>query len=200
MIDGKLVWLQEEDRNEDISIALIIWEQFSTSELFRDTLETISLILCYRTMYWLELEYSFSFTTSDAHSIFILLSTMDWYFEVKIWAKDKRCSSCLLIQEMKVTETLNILTSLYHVSRDTCTVHGRGIKTRYFGSILNNCDQRRINILSKTIECNYSSRNTSSPLYFKSWKIKNWRNVVWKTIFVSSTTTKDLIETRSQLD
>ena len=30
----------------------------------------------------------------------------------------------------------NVLTSLYHVSRDTCTVHGRGIKTRYFGSIL----------------------------------------------------------------
>ena len=37
---------------------------------------------------------------------------------------------------MKVTETLNILTSLYHVSRDSCTVHGRGIKTRSFGSIL----------------------------------------------------------------
>ena len=62
------------------------------------------------------------------------------------------------------------------------------------------CDQRRINILSNTIECNYSSRNTSSPLYFKSWKIENWRDVVWKTIFVSSTTTKDLFETRSQLD
>ena len=27
MIDGKLVWLQAEDPNEDISIALIIWEQ-----------------------------------------------------------------------------------------------------------------------------------------------------------------------------
>ena len=27
---------------------------------------------------------------------------------------------------------LNILTSLYHVERDTCTVHGRNIKTRYF--------------------------------------------------------------------
>ena len=37
---------------------------------------------------------------------------------------------------MKVTKTLNILTSLYHVSRDTCTVHGRNIKTRYFGLIL----------------------------------------------------------------
>ena len=30
---------------------------------------------------------------------------------------------------------LNILTSLYHVERDTCTVHGRNIKTRYFGLI-----------------------------------------------------------------
>ena len=37
---------------------------------------------------------------------------------------------------MKVTETLNILTSLYHVERDTCTVHGRNIKTRYSGLIL----------------------------------------------------------------
>ena len=136
MIDGKLVWLQEEDRNEDISIALIIREQFSTSVLFKDILEAISLILRYRTMCWLELEYSLTFTALDAHSIFILLSTMDWYLEVKIWAKDKQCSFCLLIQEMKVTETLNVLTSLYHVSRDTCTGHGRGIKTRYFGSIL----------------------------------------------------------------
>ena len=33
---------------------------------------------------------------------------------------------------MRVTKTLNILTSLYHVARDTCTPHGRGIKTRYF--------------------------------------------------------------------
>ena len=33
MIDGRLVWLQEEDPNEDISIALIIWEQLSISEL-----------------------------------------------------------------------------------------------------------------------------------------------------------------------
>ena len=50
MIDGKLVWLQEEDPNEDISIALIIREQFSTSVLFKDLLETILLILRYRTM------------------------------------------------------------------------------------------------------------------------------------------------------
>ena len=49
MIDGKLVWLQAEDPNEDISIALIIWEKLSISVLFKDILEAISLILHYRT-------------------------------------------------------------------------------------------------------------------------------------------------------
>ena len=49
MIDGKLVWLQAEDLNEDISIVLIIWEQLSISVLFKDILEAISLILRYRT-------------------------------------------------------------------------------------------------------------------------------------------------------
>ena len=49
MIDGKLVWLQAEDSNEDISIVLIIWEQLSISVLFKDILEAISLILRYRT-------------------------------------------------------------------------------------------------------------------------------------------------------
>ena len=49
MIVGKLVWQQEEVRKEDISIALIIQEESFTSELFNDTLETILLILRYRT-------------------------------------------------------------------------------------------------------------------------------------------------------
>ena len=83
MIDGKLVWLQAEDPNEDISFALIIWEQLSTSVLFKDILEAILLILHYRTTCWLDLEYSLTFTTWDAHSIFIPLSTMDGYLEVK---------------------------------------------------------------------------------------------------------------------
>ena len=38
MIDGKLVWLQAEDPNEDISIALIIWDQLFISVLFKDIL------------------------------------------------------------------------------------------------------------------------------------------------------------------
>ena len=57
---------------------------------------------------------SIIFTTSDVRLIFIPSSTMDWYLEVRIQARDRQCSSCVLIQEMKVTETLNVLTSLYH--------------------------------------------------------------------------------------
>ena len=50
MIVGNLVWQQEEVRKGDISIALVIREESFTSELFKDTLEIISLILRYRTM------------------------------------------------------------------------------------------------------------------------------------------------------
>ena len=50
MIVGKLVWQQEEVQEEDISFALIIRKESFTSELFKDTLEAILLILRYRTM------------------------------------------------------------------------------------------------------------------------------------------------------
>ena len=41
-----------------------------------------------------------------------------------------------LIQEKKTTKIQSISTTLYHVLHDTCKMHGRDIKTRYFGSIL----------------------------------------------------------------
>ena len=50
MIDGNLVWQQEEGQKGDVSIALISREEFFSSVLFRDTLDIISLILRYRTM------------------------------------------------------------------------------------------------------------------------------------------------------
>ena len=50
MIVGKLVWQQEEVRKEDIINAITFQEQFFTSELFKDTQDVISLILCYKTM------------------------------------------------------------------------------------------------------------------------------------------------------
>ena len=66
------------DPNEDISIALIIWEQFSTSVLFKEILGAILLILHYRIMcYWTWNIYFFTFTMWEAISIFIQLSAMD---------------------------------------------------------------------------------------------------------------------------
>ena len=37
---------------------------------------------------------------------------------------------------MKITKIQSKLTTRYHVLHDTCKIHGRDIKTRYFGSIL----------------------------------------------------------------
>ena len=75
-------------------------------------------------------------STQDVFLIFILSSTMDWYLEVRIQAKDRQYSSCLLIPETKDIKILYRLTSLYHVEYNTCTFLGRDIKTRYFGLIL----------------------------------------------------------------
>ena len=49
-IVGKFAWQREEVQKEDISVALIIQEEFFTSVLFRDTPDVISLILCCKTM------------------------------------------------------------------------------------------------------------------------------------------------------
>ena len=166
MIFGKLVWLQEEDPNEDVNISLIIRDQFFTSVLFfKDILEAISLIQRYRTMWWLELEYSITFTTLDTLSIFTLLLTMDWSLEVKIWV-----DSILLTHWSKRRKSQKSWT--YWLLRTT----SNAIRAQYMEEaprrrILDwywSCDQRRINIPSNTIECNYSSRNTSSLLYSKS--------------------------------
>ena len=94
--------------------------------LFKDILEAISLILRYRTTCWLEQEYSLTITTLDAHSIFILLLPMDWYLEVKF---EQKTNSVLLARWSKRWKSQRpwicwlLLTSLYHVSNDTCTVH-----------------------------------------------------------------------------
>ena len=52
---------------------------------------------------------------------------------VYFWARDRQYSSCLLILGTKVTRILTRLIWTYHVMHNTCTVHGRVIKTRYIG-------------------------------------------------------------------
>ena len=58
------------------------------------------------------------------------------------------------------------------------------------------CYWEKIDILSDSIEGNYPSRNTSSLLYSKSCQIEDWRSLIWKSIHVASTTTKDLATSR----
>ena len=58
------------------------------------------------------------------------------------------------------------------------------------------CNSERIDIPSNSIECNYPSTNTSSLLSSKSCLTENWRSLIWKSIHVSSTTTKDLATSR----
>ena len=54
--------------------------------------------------------------------------------EVKIRARDRQYSSFLLILWTKVTKILRWWTWMYHVMHNTCTMLGRDIKTRFFGS------------------------------------------------------------------
>ena len=131
MIDGNLVWLQAEDPNEVISMALIIWEQInylrallghSGSNLIDPSLQDNVL-----------------FGPGIFPYIYNVGSTFNLYSIVSNGLipggqnlSRRKTVFFLLIQEMKVTETQNMLTSLHHVLHDTCTEHGRG----YFGSIL----------------------------------------------------------------
>ena len=45
--------------------------------------------------------------------------------------RERQYSFCLLILGTRVTRILKRLTSMYHVVHNTCTVHGRDIKTRF---------------------------------------------------------------------
>ena len=60
----------------------------------------------YRTMLLFRATSSSIFTMLDVRSIFILSSTLDEHLEVRIRARDRQYSSCLLILWTKVTKIL----------------------------------------------------------------------------------------------
>ena len=163
-----LFGLQEEDRNEDISIALRIQEQFSTSALFKDILEAISLILHYRDNVLIGIGiFPYIYHVGCTFNLFSIinnglvpggqnLSRRQTVFFLPVDPRN---------EDHKDPEYIDY--SCTHVEHDTCKMHGRDIKIRYFGSIL---------ILeSEKDQCSFRqdrtqlfSRNTSSPLYCKS--------------------------------
>ena len=71
---------------------------------------------------------------SDVQSIYIPSSIRNWYLEVKIWATDSQYSFCLWIPWTKTIRILIRSTWMHRVMHNTCTKHGRNIRTRFFGS------------------------------------------------------------------
>ena len=57
------------------------------------------------------------------------------------------------------------------------------------------CSEERIEVLSDAIERHHSSRNTSSLLYPESCSDGNWRSHIRESICVTSTSSKDFLET-----
>ena len=179
MIDGKLVWLQAEDPNEDISIVLlIIWENKSISVLFKDILEAISLILHYRTTSWLELEYSLYIyhvgCTFNLHSIINNglvpggqnLSRRQTVFFLPV---DPRKES------HKDPEYIDF--SVPRLARYINRAWKRHQDAVFWVDI---------NLVIKEGLVFYQTRSNEiilqgalrSPLYCKSWKIENWREML----------------------
>ena len=57
------------------------------------------------------------------------------------------------------------------------------------------CSEERIEVLSNTIERYHSSRNTPSLLYSESCSDGNWRSHILESICVTSSSSKDFLET-----
>ena len=175
---GNLVWQQEEVRKGDISIALIIREESFTSELFRDTLEIISLILLLQDNVLIESGiFHYIYHIGCAFNLHSIInnglipggqdsSRRQTVFFLPIDPRDK---------DHKDPEHTD-----FSVPRRARYVHSAWKKHQdaVFWVDINLAIKKGIDILSNTIECNYPSRNTSSLLHSKNCEIEDWRSFV----------------------
>ena len=112
------------------------------------------------------------FTILDVDSIFILSSILDEYLEVKVRARNRQYSSCLLLLWTKVTRILTRSTWKHRVLHSTCIKNEETSKHGVLGRH-QPCSKERIEVLSVTIECYHSSRNTSKLIVFQ--KLLEWK-------------------------
>ena len=103
----------------------------------------------------------------------------------------------LFVDPMDTITRILMWSWVYHVVHNTCTMHGRNIKTQFLGQH-ESCNQIRINILSDSIECYHLSRDTPSWLYSECCQDENLRNLIRRNVHVTSTSAKDLMETRME--
>ena len=198
---GSLFGCRQRDPNEDISIALITWDQLFISVLFKDILGTVSLILSYKTMYWLDLGYFHTFITSESN--FNLKSIISNGLIPGGQDLSKRQSVFFLPVDPRKEDHKDPEYIDYSVPRLARYLQNsfeetsrHGILGRYWSwnqrrdwsSIKQ--DQNAI-ILQGTLPANFIVR---------AERLKTGEKIVSKAISISSSTTEDLFEARSQLD
>ena len=123
---GSARWQEAEATRKCFNIVLTLQDKkFFISELFKVIQDAISLILHYRTMSWFRSISSSTLITLDVQSIYIPSSSQDWYWEVKIWAKDRQYCFCLWILWIKNTRILRRSTWR---STASCTVQAKSME------------------------------------------------------------------------
>ena len=152
--------------------------------------DAILLILHGRTMSWFRTVSSNTFITLDVQPIYVPSSIQDWYREVKIWANDRQYFSACWSYGQRAQG------SVWHRLRSTTYKQKTWKKhqnTLYWVDI--KLAERRIKVLSDTIERHHFSRNTPSLLCPESYSYRNWRSHMREGICVTSTSSKDVVET-----
>ena len=188
-IVGKHAWQQEVEQKGEISTALIFQEQLFISELFKVILNAISLIFHSRTMW--------SFRV-DSSNIFIILGV---FFNL-----DSIINNGLILGGQNSSNR-------DEGHQDPAKIDlNKPRRTQYLYSAWKKHQDAvfwvDINLSIQKGWTFYKTRSnaiilqgtTSSLLYSKSCQIEDWRSLIWEIMYVSSTTTKDLITTRSRLD
>ena len=101
---------------------------------------------------------------------------MDWYLEVRIQARDRRYSFCLLIPEIKGTKILKRLTWMYHVVHNQDAVYLVDIDLAIRKGLTFYQTRSNAIILQGTLPA-YCIR--------KSCQIEDWRSLVWESTHMS---------------
>ena len=144
-------------------------------------------------MWWFRVDSSNIFTTWDVPLIFILSSTMDWYLEVRIQARDS-----ILFAYWSQRQRPSRSCKDWLQWTTSCTIPAQSMEETSEHGILGrhqSCSKERIEVLSDTIERHHSSWNTPSLLYPESCSDGNWRSHVRERICVTSSSSKDFLET-----
>ena len=132
---------------------------------------------------------------SAVQSIYIPSSIRDWYREVKIWAKDRQYSFCLWTPWTRTIRILTRSTWKHRVLHNTCIKHGRNTRIRCYGVDINLALKKGLKFYQT--RSNAIILHETLPAYCipKSCSDGNWRSQIRESICVTSSSSKDFLET-----